>query len=79
MGAQLAWGDPHGFYHVVQAVEEKSGEIQFLADLFYHFFIIRAVWIRVVVQQLVGNFVAFPFPDDPSGDQIHDGSGTGEV
>ena len=68
IGAELAGRNADGRHQVVQTVVAEGGEVQHFADFFHHLFIILAVRVGVVGQDVVGDVVALPLPDDSSCD-----------
>ena len=79
MRAEPARVDADGFYQVIQAVEAECGKVQAFPDFFHHLSVILTVRVCIVVQNLLGYMVSFPFTNDAPGDQIIIGCGTGKI
>ena len=78
VGAQLAAINANGIDHVVKPVIAQGGKVQLLADAIDHGLELRAFRIGIYIQVHIF-IVPFHILDDPSGDEIHLGTGTGEI
>lgn len=78
VGAELVFVDADGLDHVVQSVVAQCREVELLTDPVDHFLVLGAVRICIYIKIRIF-VVSFHIKNDPSGDQVHVGGGTGEV
>lgn len=79
IGAELVRVNARGGEHIVESEIAERREAELFTDLFDHFFVFRAVGIRVFEEHCLIRLFALKLKDHAARDELHFRGGTGEI